>query len=218
MTDDDTDLHDDVTIRPLNDIVPYGENPKEHPQEQVDKIASSIQRFGWDQPIVVDGDGTIIKGHGRYQAAQKLGIEQAPVIEQVQLSETEARAARLADNRVAESSWDIDLLGMELELLDESSLDTELTGFDEDEIEAFGVDSGGAPDPQEEWEDAGMADFENEDALADITLKINFPDEQAVERFNELVGETVTPDTTSIWFPEQEQRQDSTKGWVNDES
>jgi len=54
MTNDDTDLHDDVTIRPLNDIVPYGENPKKHPQEQVDKIASSIQRFGWDQPIVVD--------------------------------------------------------------------------------------------------------------------------------------------------------------------
>jgi len=215
----DTDLKDNVTIRPLNDILPYGENPKDHPQEQVDKIASSIQRFGWDQPIVVDGEDTIIKGHGRYQAAQKLGLDEAPVIEQEDLSDAEVRAARLADNRVAESSWDIDLLGLELELLDESPIDAELTGFDEDEIEAFGVDnSGGAPDPHEEWEDTGMADYENEDALADVTLKVNFPDEQAVEKFNELVGETVTPDTTSIWFPEQEQLQDSTKGWVNDES
>jgi len=134
---DDTDLHDDVTIRPLNDIVPYGENPKEHPQEQVDKIASSIQRFGWDQPIVVDGNGTIIKGHGRYQAAQKLGLEEVPVIEQPDLSDAEARAARIADNRVAESEWDDDLLAVELELLDESDLSVEATAMDGGEVDNF---------------------------------------------------------------------------------
>lgn len=134
---DDTDLHDDVAIRPLNDIVPYGENPKDHPQEQVDKIASSIQRFGWDQPIVVDGDGTIIKGHGRYQAAQKLGIEEVPVIEQPGLSEAEARAARIADNRVAESDWNDDLLAVELELVEESGLPLETTAFDESESEEY---------------------------------------------------------------------------------
>jgi ParB-like chromosome segregation protein Spo0J len=133
MTDDDTDLHDDVTIRPLNDIVPYGENPKEHPQEQVDKIASSIRRFGWDQPIVVDGDGTIIKGHGRYQAAQKLGLMEVPVIEQLDLSDAEARAARIADNRVAESEWNDDLLAVELELVEESDMPIETTAFDESE-------------------------------------------------------------------------------------
>jgi len=137
MTNDDTDLHDDVAIRPLNDIVPYGENPKEHPQEQVDKIASSIQRFGWDQPIVVDGDGTIIKGHGRYQAAQKLGLEEVPVIEQPGLSDAEVRAARIADNRVAESGWDDDLLAVELELVEESPIDAELTGFDDNELIEF---------------------------------------------------------------------------------
>jgi len=134
---DDTDFHDEVTIRPLDSIVPYGENPKEHPQEQVDKIASSIQRFGWDQPIVVDGGGTIIKGHGRYQAAQKLGLEEVPVIEQPGLSDAEVRAARIADNRVAESAWDDDLLAVELELVEESPIDAELTGFDDDELIEF---------------------------------------------------------------------------------
>jgi len=140
MTTDDTDLHDEVTIRPLDSIVPYGENPKEHPQEQVDKIASSIQRFGWDQPIVVDGDGTIIKGHGRYQAAQKLGLDEVPVIEQPDLSDAEARAARIADNRVAESEWDDDLLAVELELVEESPIDAELTGFDGDEPTSISED------------------------------------------------------------------------------
>jgi len=126
-----------VTIRPLNDIVPYGENPKEHPQEQVDKIASSIQRFGWDQPIVVDGGGMIIKGHGRYQAAQKLGLEEVPVIEQPDLSDAEARAARIADNRVAESNWNDDLLAVELELVEESDIPIETTAFNESESEEY---------------------------------------------------------------------------------
>jgi len=150
MTNDDTDLHDDVTIRPLDSIVPYGENPKEHPQEQVDKIASSIQRFGWDQPIVVDGDGTIIKGHGRYQAAQKLELDGVPVIEQPDLSDAEARAARIADNRVAESDWNDDLLTTELELLDGSTVDVDVTGMDEDEIEDAFTSDDGLPEPADE--------------------------------------------------------------------
>jgi ParB-like chromosome segregation protein Spo0J len=144
---DDTDLHDDVTICPLDSIVPYGENPKEHPQEQVDKIASSIQRFGWDQPIVVDGDGTIIKGHGRYQAAQKLGLDEVPVIEQPDLSDAEVRAARIADNRVAESEWNDELLATEFELLREQEMSIEATAFDSDEIDD--VEKGLEPDEEE---------------------------------------------------------------------
>jgi len=147
----DTDLHDDVEIRPLDDIVPYGENPKEHPTEQVDKIASSIRRFGWDQPIVVDGDGTIIKGHGRYQAAQKLDLGDVPVIEQADLTEAEARAARIADNRVAESDWDNELLATEFELLRDRNMSLEATGFDDDGVDE--VEKGLEPD-EEEIEDA----------------------------------------------------------------
>jgi DNA (cytosine-5)-methyltransferase 1 len=135
MSSNDTEFKDDIEIRELESVIPYGENPKEHPTEQVDKIASSIQRFGWDQPIVVDDSNVIIKGHGRYQAAQKLGLNDVPVIEQTELSDAEVRAARIADNRVAESEWNDELLSVEMELIEESELDTELTGFETDEIE-----------------------------------------------------------------------------------
>jgi ParB-like chromosome segregation protein Spo0J len=133
----DADFKSDIEVRDRDSIIPYGENPKEHPTEQVDKIASSIQRFGWDQPIVVDGNGTIIKGHGRYQAAGKLGLNEVPVIEQSELSETEVRAARIADNRVSESDWNDELLEVELDLLDDSDLSTESTGFDDDELDEY---------------------------------------------------------------------------------
>jgi len=143
----EAELKDDIEVRPLDTIVPYGENPKEHPPEQVDKIASSIRRFGWDQPIVVDGDGTIIKGHGRYQAAQKLGLDEAPVIEQSDLSDAQARAARIADNRVAESDWDDELLATEFELLREENISLEATGFDTDGVDD--VEKGLEPDEEE---------------------------------------------------------------------
>jgi len=141
-----TEFHDDVEVRPLDSIVPYGENPKEHPTEQVDKIASSIRRFGWDQPIVVDGAGTIIKGHGRYQAAQKLGLDDVPVIEQSDLSDAEVRAARIADNRVSESEWDNELLATEFELLRNEGMSLEATGFGGDEIDE--VEKGLEPDEE----------------------------------------------------------------------
>jgi hypothetical protein len=158
----DTDLKDDVTIRSLSNIVPYGENPKEHPQEQVDKIASSIQRFGWDQPIVVDNDGTIIKGHGRYQAALKLGLNEVPVIEQTGLTEAQARAARIADNRVAESDWDDDLLAVEMQLLGESDIAVDAAGFDDGEL--LDID-----------EDLAPPELERDNTDVEYTEKIKTP-------------------------------------------
>lgn len=217
---DETQIRDDVETVGIEKILPYGENPKEHPEEQVDKIASSIRRFGWDQPIVVDGAGEIIKGHGRYQAARRLGLEEIPILRAEDLSDAEVRAARIADNRVAESSWDIDLLGVELELLEETGeVDPELTGFDEDELEAFMPEDavGEEPDPREEWDEAGITDFDNEDDLAEYTVKVNFEDTEAIREFAQLVEQTVTPDTDSIWFPPQpERRQTREKGWVNE--
>jgi ParB-like chromosome segregation protein Spo0J len=127
--------HTDAPLWSLDDIEPYGSNPKDHPDEQVDKIASSIRRFGWNQSIVVDGDGVIIVGHGRRLAAKQLGETEAPVIKRTDLSEAEVRAYRLADNRVSESSWDDDLLAVELELLDDSDVSIEASGMDEHEAE-----------------------------------------------------------------------------------
>jgi len=127
------DLFDRVERVPRDELIPYANNPKEHPDEQVNKIASSIKNYGWDQPIVVDGDGEIIKGHGRLQAAERLGLDEVPVIWREDLSDAEAKAARIADNKTAESPWNDDLLATELEVLDEFD-DVEL-GFDDGEIE-----------------------------------------------------------------------------------
>lgn len=177
-----SDYKTKIEVRPLDDILPYGENPKTHPPEQVEKIASSIRRFGWDQPIVVDGEGTIIKGHGRYQAAQKLGLETVPVIEQADLSEAEARAARIADNRVAESEWDDDLLAVEMQLLDGADVETDTTGFESDEIDdllAQGADL--PPEPAAETELGLDTEYE---------VIVECVDEQEQERvFDELTEE-----------------------------
>lgn len=148
-------------------LVPYERNAKQHPQEQVSKIAISIDHFGWDQPIVVDEYMVIIKGHGRYFAAERLGWGKVPVLVRDNLSEEQKQAARLADNRTAESSWDWELVKVELEELQGLDLDIEVTGFDEDEIE--GMLQGGQD----------YTDFEGTDAYSEpmelVKLSANIP-------------------------------------------
>lgn len=124
-----------IDLVPLEDVRPYVNNPKEHPEVQVGKIASSIDEFAWDQPIVVDETGEIVKGHGRYLSAKNLGIDRVPVIVNEYESDAEKKAARIADNRTAESEWDDELLASELERIDEAGYELEETGFDDGEID-----------------------------------------------------------------------------------
>ena len=116
-------------------LTPYSNNAKTHPTEQIDKIAASIASFGFDQPIVVDGDSVIIKGHGRREASLRLALDQVPVLVRDDLSVAEIKAARLADNRSAESPFDEDALRLEFEALMEHDFDLSLTAFDLPEIE-----------------------------------------------------------------------------------
>lgn len=115
-----------IEQRNIADVQPYGKNAKKHPEKQVNKIADSIREFGFNQPIVVDKEGVIIVGHGRYLAASMLGIETIPVVE-LDISEEKAKAYRLADNKLNESEWDMDLVIAELKGLSLESVD--LTGF-----------------------------------------------------------------------------------------
>lgn len=103
----------EVTQRPIGSIKPYEKNAKAHPVAQVEQIAASIKEFGFNQPIVVDKEGVIIVGHGRYAAAQHLGLEIVPVIE-ADITEEQAKAYRLADNRLNETPWNMDLVIAEL--------------------------------------------------------------------------------------------------------
>lgn len=134
---------DEVENWDIDAIRPYEGNAKIHTEEQVKSIAKSITTFGFDQPIVVDGAGVIIKGHGRHKAAQHLGMEKVPVIVRKDLTANEADASRLADNRVAVGDLDTNLLNQELERIadfDEDLLDD--MGFSEKELEFMTSDLG----------------------------------------------------------------------------
>ena len=105
----------EVVVWPIDRITPFARNARKIPPEAVSKVASSIREFGWRQPIVVDRDSMILKGHTRLLAAQQLGLREAPVHVAENLTPAQVRAYRLLDNRShEEATWDQDLLGLEL--------------------------------------------------------------------------------------------------------
>lgn len=127
-----------ISLRPISEIKPYEMNVKNHDPKQVEKIAKSITEFGWDQPIVVDKNSIVIKGHGRRLAAISLGMTKVPVLMRDDLTEDQVKAARLADNRVAISGIDTEMLQKEL-----ASMSFDLDGiFDAKELEFLVADLG----------------------------------------------------------------------------
>lgn len=124
----------EITIEwvPMADIKPYEKNAKKHPKKQVEQIADSIRAFGFLVPVVLDKDGELIAGHGRHLAAQLLELDKVPAIKAEHLTEEQIRAYRLADNKLNESDWDMELVVSELKLLSLPMLD--LTGFSRDLI------------------------------------------------------------------------------------
>ena len=98
----------DIEEIEIDKLIPYHNNPRKN--LNVDKVASSITEFGFQQPIVVDKNYVVIVGHTRLQASKKLGLKKVPVFI-ADLSESKAKAYRIADNRLNEdSSWDYDFL------------------------------------------------------------------------------------------------------------
>ena len=119
----------------LEVIKPYDKNPRIN-ENSIPKVAESIKQFGFLQPIVVDSDGVILAGHTRYAASKLLGLAEVPVIYARNLSDAQAKAFRLADNKVAESSkWDDYLLRDEL--VDLAAFDFDMTNFGFDDSELF---------------------------------------------------------------------------------
>ena len=112
-----------------DELKPYAMNAKQHPPEQVERIANSIKRFGWQQPIVIDRDNVVVIGHGRLFAAKKLMLDSVPVVRADNLSEEEINALRLADNKTNESEWDFSKLEEELAALSIAGIDMTQFGF-----------------------------------------------------------------------------------------
>jgi DNA modification methylase len=121
-----------IETRLVADLIPYAANSRTHSDAQVAQIAASIKEFGWTNPILIDGDNTIIAGHGRLLAARKLGLEEVPAIILDHLSKAQQRALVIADNQLAlNAGWDMDMLKAEIEDLQLEDFDIDLLGFDD---------------------------------------------------------------------------------------
>ena len=119
----------------INKVIPYENNPRKN--QSVEKVASSIKDFGFQQPIVVDKNMVVIVGHTRLMGAKKLGLSHVPVVK-ADLDEAKAKAYRIADNRVNEDSgWDNKLLQDELNKLLNFEIDLNMTGFTNDELDSL---------------------------------------------------------------------------------
>lgn len=140
-------------------LIPYARNSRTHSDEQVAQICGSIKEFGFTNPVLIDGEGVIIAGHGRTIAAQRLNMKEVPCLRLDYLTEAQKKAYVIADNKLAlNAGWDDEMLALELGDLRDLDFDLSLTGFDDDElnkllVEAVNeglVDEDEAPPPPEE--------------------------------------------------------------------
>ncbi len=126
----------EIRYQATSDLKPYENNSRTHSKEQIDQIVRSIKEFGFTNPILIDEHNEIIAGHGRLEAAQKIGINLVPTIILEGLNEEQKKAYVIADNRLAlNAGWDLDMLSVELKGLDEIGFDLDLLGFDQKELD-----------------------------------------------------------------------------------
>lgn len=140
---------DRVERWPISRLTPYARNSRKHSTTQIGQIAASIKEWGWTIPILADPAGGIIAGHARVQAAEKLGIKDVPVMIAEGWSDAKKRAYVIADNRLAlGSSWDEEILSIELTGLQDEGFNLELTGFTAEELRNYapGLEGSGEGD------------------------------------------------------------------------
>lgn len=162
-----------IEYLPLEQLKPYVNNAKLHPAEQVEQIKKSIEEFGFDDPIAIWGDGTVIEGHGRLIAATEMGLEEVPVIRLDHLTDEQRRAYTLVHNKLTmNSGFDADMLSLELE--DISELDMGMFGFAE-------------PDDGDEPADSRESSFVYHEQYGVIVICENEQEQEEV--YERLTGE-----------------------------
>ena len=123
-----------IEYKKTGDLIPYINNSRTHSEQQVQQVAASIKEFGFTNPLLVDEQGGIIAGHGRLQAAQKMGMDEVPTIMLEGLTEAQRKAYVIADNQLAlNAGWDFEALKIEMESIAED-FDLRLLGFDDQEL------------------------------------------------------------------------------------
>ena len=125
-----------IKYQAIDSILPNPRNARTHSAQQIQQIARSIERFGFNNPVLIDQNNRVIAGHGRVAAAKLLGHAVVPTLRIEHLNDEEKRAYIIADNKLAEKAgWDTEILAIEFQSLDELGFELELTGFELPEIE-----------------------------------------------------------------------------------
>jgi len=125
-----------IERRPIDQLKTHVQNARAHSDTQVEQIVASICEFGFVNPILIGTDNGIIAGHARLRAAQKLGLNEVPVIVLAHLSAKQRRALAIADNQLAlNAGWDEEILRRELSALEKEDFDLQVLGFDDAELE-----------------------------------------------------------------------------------
>jgi len=173
-----------IVVADVYTLLPYLKNSRTHSEEQIKQIAASIQEFGFNTPILVDGKKGIIAGHGRLEAAKLLNLKTVPIIELTHLSENQKRAYIIADNKLAENAgWDYGILQEEMSDLSTADYDLSPIGFSEEEIKSF----------SSQWESKIESDGEaleekkEKEKEKKFLLEIEFPDAQSMMNEFEVI-------------------------------
>lgn len=159
MRTDDPLQYAETHLREVRTLRRYERNARTHPEEQLAQLVNLIGTFGFLVPLIVDEHDTIIAGHGRLEAALRLGLDRVPVVVRPGLNEAQRAALVLADNRVAmNSGWDPKVLAKELAFIDEAiaagEFEIDLTvldlGFTQQDIEDYAAVLAPPPEPEED--------------------------------------------------------------------
>jgi len=125
----------EITLRKVDELVPYARNSRTHTAEQIAQVAASMREWGWTIPVLVDEAGTILAGHCRIAAARLLGFSEVPTMTADGWSDAQKQAYVIADNKLAlNAGWDADLLRIELGSIATHEFDLTLLGFEEADL------------------------------------------------------------------------------------
>lgn len=192
---------------PLSSISQAENNPRTHTEAQIEQIVGSVLEYGWTNPVLVDEGSTLIAGHGRFEAATRLGLTEVPAIRLSGLSPEQKRAYLIADNKLAlNSGWDTKMLAAHLSDLGEAGYDVNLIGFSDVELgQLFSQAQGEITESafarsEDEWK--GMPEFQQDDKLAWRSLKINFAKQEDLDEFVRRLEIKVTDRTAFLWYPQ----------------
>jgi DNA modification methylase len=183
----ETNVASGLIDRRPGDLKPWPGNPRTHNDQQLAKLKTSIQKFGFTVPVLVDEADFILSGHGRVEAAKALGLPTIPTRVIRGLTQAEKRGYILADNKIAElAGWDATLLKDELELLIAEDFDIETTGFSTAEIDILfdGAEEPSGSDPD---------DLQPDDIAAEVVSRMG--DLWRLGNHSLLCGDARSPDS-----------------------